>query len=332
MTAQTHDTTTTASTAARPARRADAGTVRLSQRDIHGLLLADVYYQCPHRPDNPRHTADHPAHPRTVKAPERRLDQITGLFFAEHVFGPHRAALLAAQLPTTDQAAAADRDAQAAALTARLKQLDTAQNAQILSLEQLSPDPADTAAAAMRARITDRFAELHHQREQAQAQLNSLQAATPKAADPTLLDELPLAGNILPGLDPALKARLLAAFDLQILWNKPAGQATVYAEITEATLLALPGILSSPCPAFSILPWPVTMTRPTLPQARRPMCRICSSPRYCTKDFPKAHILPVNTHPADTGATGNGRWSIRDGKGCRAPEAGQVLQLLFFVL
>jgi len=203
-----------------------------------------VYYQCPHRPDNPRHTADHPGHPRTVKAPERRLDQIVGLFFAEHVFGPQRAALLAAQLPTTDQAAAADRDAQAAALTARLKQLDTAQNAQILSLEQLSPDPADTAAAAMRARITDRFAELHHQREQAQAQLNALQAAVPKAADPTLLDELPLAGDILPGLDPALKARLFAAFDLQILWNKPAKQATVYAEITEATLQALPGILN----------------------------------------------------------------------------------------
>ncbi len=202
-----------------------------------------VYYQCPHRPDNPRHTADHPDHPRTVKAPERRLDQITGLFFAGHVFGPHRAQLLAAQLPATNQAAQADRDTQAAALTARLKQLDTAQKAQILSLEQLSPDPADTAASAMRARITDRFAELHHQREQAQAQLDTLHASVPKAADPTLLDELPLPGDILPGLDPALKARLFAAFDLQILWNKPSKQATVYAEITEATLRALPGIL-----------------------------------------------------------------------------------------
>src|ERR1039457_3010014 len=34
------DTTTTA----RPARRADAGTVRLSQRDIDGLLLAGEHY------------------------------------------------------------------------------------------------------------------------------------------------------------------------------------------------------------------------------------------------------------------------------------------------
>ena len=155
-----------------------------------------------------------------------------------------RAELLTAELPATDQAAAADRDHQAAALTARLKQIDTAQKAQILSLEQLSPDPADTAAAAMRARITDRFAELHHQREQAQAQLGTLAAETPKAADPTLLDELPLAGNILPGLDPGIKARLFAAFDLQILWNKPGRQATVFAEITEATLRALPALLN----------------------------------------------------------------------------------------
>jgi len=204
----------------------------------------NVYYQCPHRPDNPRHAAACPGHPRTVKIPQTILDQITGLFFAEHIFGPHRARLLAAQLPATDAAAAAGRDQQAAALAARIRQLDTAQNAQILSLEQLPADPADTAAAAMRARITARFAELHHDREQAQAQLNALAADTPKAADPTLLDELPLAGNILPGLDPALKARLFDSFDLQILWNKPGKQATVHVEITEATLQALPGILN----------------------------------------------------------------------------------------
>ena len=197
-----------------------------------------------HNPARPKDTADHPGHPSTVKAPELRLDQITGLFFAEHVFGPRRAELLAAQLPATDADAAADRDARAAALQARIRQLDTAQNAQILSLEQLSPDPADTAAAAMRARITDRFAELHHEREQAQAQLDALAAEAPKAADPALLDQLPLAGDILPGLDPAIKARLFDAFDLQILWNKPGRQATVHAEITEATLRALPALLN----------------------------------------------------------------------------------------
>ena len=79
----------------------------------------------------------------------------------------------------------------------------------------------------MRARITDRFGELHHDREQAQAQLDALQAATPKAADPTLLDELPLAGDILPSLDPALKARLWGTCDERVAASGALGLAPV---------------------------------------------------------------------------------------------------------
>ncbi len=59
-----------------------------------------------------------------------------------------------------------------------------------------------------------------------------------------MLEELPLAVDILPGLTPQLKAGLLAAFGIEILWNKTAGQATVFAGITDATLQALPGILN----------------------------------------------------------------------------------------
>src|SRR5450631_378996 len=44
MAAHTDTTTTTA----RPARRADAGTVRLSQRDIDGLLLCGEHYGAPY--------------------------------------------------------------------------------------------------------------------------------------------------------------------------------------------------------------------------------------------------------------------------------------------
>jgi hypothetical protein len=50
MTAQAHDTTTTPASAVpapRQARRADAGTVRLSQRDIDGLLLCGEHYGAP---------------------------------------------------------------------------------------------------------------------------------------------------------------------------------------------------------------------------------------------------------------------------------------------
>jgi site-specific DNA recombinase len=205
-----------------------------------------VYYQCPYKSARATDTASYPGHPRTVKAPETRLDQITGLFFAGHVFGPGRAGLLASQLPATDAAAAAaaDRDTRTAALQARLKRIETAQDSCILELEQLPADPDDTASAAMRTRIRARFADLHTEREQLGTQLQALAQVTPKAADTTLLAELPLAGDILPGLDPALKAALFDAFDLQILWNKTGQQATVHVEITEATLQALPGILN----------------------------------------------------------------------------------------
>jgi hypothetical protein len=48
MTAQAHDTTTdSAPAAARAVRRADAGTIRLSQRDIDGLLLVGEHYGAP---------------------------------------------------------------------------------------------------------------------------------------------------------------------------------------------------------------------------------------------------------------------------------------------
>jgi hypothetical protein len=137
-----------------------------------------VYYQCPHNPANPRHAAAAPDHPRTVKAPETRLDQIVRLFFADHVFGPRRAELFAAQLPATDAAAAADRDV-SAAIKARLKQIDTAQNSCILELEQLPADPADTAAAALRSRIRARFTDLHHEHEKLDAQLAALAAPSP---------------------------------------------------------------------------------------------------------------------------------------------------------
>ncbi len=201
-----------------------------------------TYYRCPHNPATPKHAATCPDHPRTVQAPELLLDQIIGQFFADRIFGPGRAALLAAQLPATDADAIAQRDAQAAALKARIRRIETAQNSQILELEQLPADPAAAAAAAMRARIRARFADLHHEREQIETQLQALAKTTPAAADPALLDQLPLAGDILPGLPPALKARLFAAFDLEILWHKPGSQATVFAEVTENTLQAIPGI------------------------------------------------------------------------------------------
>jgi hypothetical protein len=205
-----------------------------------------TYYRCPHNWASPKHAADHPDHPRTVQAAETLLDRVVGGFFATRVFGPGRAALLAAQLPATDAQAAADRQAQEDALKARIARIETAQTAQtakILELEDLPANPHDPAAQAYRARIRARFAELHEERERLEGQLKALAKTAPAAADTSLLDRLPLAGDVLPRLSPTLKARLFQVFDITVLWNKAARQATVTAEITEATLQALDAIL-----------------------------------------------------------------------------------------
>lgn len=93
------------------------------------------------------------------------------------------------------------------------------------------------------ARISDRFTELHAQCTDAEAKLAAHQAVTPTAMDPTPLDEIPYVGDIVPGLPPALKTRLLAAFDITITWNKPDNQATVGAVLTDTTLRAVLDIL-----------------------------------------------------------------------------------------
>jgi hypothetical protein len=66
----------------------------------------------------------------------------------------------------------------------------------------------------MRARINERFTQLHTERTAAEAKLAALTAEQPKAADPAILDEIPYAGDIIPALPPALKARLFAVTDL----------------------------------------------------------------------------------------------------------------------
>jgi site-specific DNA recombinase len=207
----------------------------------YGPRTQSTYYRCPHDPANPRHAAASPGHPATVQAPETVLDRAVGEFFATYVFGPDRAQLVAAQLPATQADADAGRDAARAALKLRLKQNETAKKAQITAHEQLPEDDPDT-AAEMRARIFDRFAELRAERDQLQAQLDALDATAPQPADLTLLDKLPLCGDPLPRLDPQRKALLFQALHLEILWN-PDRQATVWVEISDATLQAIPGIL-----------------------------------------------------------------------------------------
>jgi hypothetical protein len=103
--------------------------------------------------------------------------------------------------------------------------------------------PCLGAARVAVVRCGGRRPRLHAERGQLESQLIALDKATPQAADPNRLDQLPLAGDVLPGLTPRLKARLFAAFGLEVLWNKTDRQATVFVKITEATLQAVPGSL-----------------------------------------------------------------------------------------
>ena len=97
------------------------------------------------------------------------------------------------------------------------------------------------AADAMRQRITDQFTDRYNQAKTLQAELDTIQAAQPPVQDASLLDELPyLAGHFADAPDH-LKAKLYAAFDIQVLFRAAMKQATIWATITGST----PGIITA---------------------------------------------------------------------------------------
>jgi hypothetical protein len=57
----------------------------------------------------------------------------------------------------------------------------------------------------MRARINERFTELHAERTAAEAKLAALADEQPRAADPAILDEVPYADDIIPACRPPSK-------------------------------------------------------------------------------------------------------------------------------
>src|ERR1035438_4088504 len=149
-----------------------------------------TYYECTHDPATPRHAALRPDLPRTVSVREDVLIGEILQFLAQRVFGPERRALLAAQLPASEADAAAQRATHRAALIKELARIDVAQRNQILQIDGLSPDPADKAAQAMRARCSQRFTELHTERETIETQITALDATPASDDHAELLDAL----------------------------------------------------------------------------------------------------------------------------------------------
>ena len=221
--------------------------VRTSQRYWNdGPDYSCTYYACHHDPANPRHTAK-PDHPRTISVREDDLLTVIRQGLASRVFGPERAELLAATLPDTAAEDQARRDAQTAALQLRLRQIDAAENAHAREIEALTHDTTGAgtrAVTALRSRILARFTELEDERDQIDTQLADLAAATPAAADPALLDAMPILGDVLDGAPARLWQQLLAALDIQALYNKNLHQVTIHATITSSTPRAVAAIIN----------------------------------------------------------------------------------------
>ena len=170
----------------------------ICHRRLSGTTIRNItYYRCPHEPGNPRHYAAYPGH-RTVAVREDLMMAAFTRFFTERVFGPGRAAMLAATLPASTAAQDQRRQHRADGLRKKLARIDVSERALIAELE--TPiDPADAAAQALRNRVRARFTELYAQRTSIETELATLETAPAEQDDPTLLDELPTLGDILTG-------------------------------------------------------------------------------------------------------------------------------------
>ena len=260
-------------------QRRMCGSTRSSSRYYSGGPDAwHTYYECTHDPANPRHAALRPDHPRTVSVREDVLIGEILRFLAQRVFGPERRALLAAQLPASE----ADAAAQRAALIKELTRIDVAQRNQILQIEGLSPDPADKAAQAMRSRCSQRFTELHTERQDIETQIHAIDATPARDDHAELLDAIPLLPGNLSQFPERIQAALYQAFDMQLLYRKDMHQVTIWATITGSTPHAVTAIINDashdPTPATSPTPAQPAPAPAPPPPASSPMSALTQCP------------------------------------------------------
>jgi site-specific DNA recombinase len=261
-------------------QRRMCGTTRTSPRYwAEGPDYASTYYKCSFDLNNPRHAAARPDHPRTVTVREDDLMTVIRDGLNQRVFGPDRRTLLAQQIPANAADATAAHQKKRDRLTAQLAKIDMSQRSQITQIDTLDPDPANTAAQAMRARCYERFAELQAQREDTQARLNNLDHEAPRDNDTSLLDLIPLLADTIDLHPEHIQAKLYQAFDIEALYNNDMHQVTIFATITPSTPHAVAQLLtdtgSNPEPAST--PQPATETAPPgttiYPLTDRPIAR-----------------------------------------------------------
>jgi hypothetical protein len=166
-------------------------------------------------------------------------------FMDQHAFGPDRAALLAALIPTTTAEHAAARARQEDQLRTELDRINAAQAGLMTELARLGTDTRP-ATNAYRERIQDHHAELHDQRATIQAQPDDLAVAATPEQDPTLLDELPYLTSQLTDAPADLVEALINALDIQILYRHEQHQATVWGTLTDTTPTTINALLNDP--------------------------------------------------------------------------------------
>jgi hypothetical protein len=213
-------------------------------RTYAGHPATYTYYRCPHDPAHQGHIRAYPDHPH-VAIREDTLMTATASFFTDYVFGPDRAAMLAAHLPATTAQHAARQAARTRWLDQRLAKNETAQRALVTELETPA-DPADPGAQALRQRIRARYSELHTEHTTLQTQRDQIGTIVSEISDPALLDELPILGDILTDATADLTEQLFQAFNLQTVYSKELRQITIRVTITDATPHAITRLLADP--------------------------------------------------------------------------------------
>jgi hypothetical protein len=198
---------------------------------------------CPHNPKSPRDAAAHPGHVRAATRDTVIYAAIDAILSG--LLGHDRAAAYGAQIPVTQADADARTTARVQQLQRDIAQADTAINGLMTQLEQLGSD-SSPAAAAYRDRIREQFTSRYDQKAAAQAELDALLATRPPAEDPTLIDELPYAAELLHEAPADLRARIYAAFDVHALYRADKNQATITAKITDATPQLIQALLDNP--------------------------------------------------------------------------------------
>jgi hypothetical protein len=117
-------------------------------------------------------------------------------------------------------------------------------DSQITQIDTLDPDPASTAAQAMRQRCYERFTELQAERETTQTQLDALDHTTAPSNDTALLDLIPLLTDTIALHPEHIQAALYQAFGIQALYKDDMNQVTFFATITTSTPQAVAAILT----------------------------------------------------------------------------------------